>query len=72
MRVIPTGEVLALLKAVHGQEDREEAVRNTEQVVAKLEGMRSDKEAELVRGGREGDVGLHEFPSRALGTYPHE
>jgi transposase-like protein len=54
MRVVPTGkvrEVLALLKAVHGQEDREAARAKAEQVVAKLEGLRLGKAAELVRGG---------------------
>lgn len=54
MRVVPTGrvrEVLALLKAVHGQEDREAARVKAEQVVVKLGGMRLGKAAELVRGG---------------------
>ncbi len=52
MRVVPMGkvrEVVALLKAVHAQEDREAALAKTEQVVAKLEGMRLGKAAELVR-----------------------
>jgi hypothetical protein len=54
MRAVPAGkvrEVLALLKAVHAQEDREAARAKAEQVVAKLEGLRLGKAAELVRGG---------------------
>jgi transposase-like protein len=54
MRVVPTGkvrEVMALLKAVHAQEDREAALAKAGQVVAKLEGMRLGKAAELVRAG---------------------
>ena len=52
MRLVPTGkvrEVVALLKAVHAQEDREAALAKALQVVAKLEGMRLGKAAELVR-----------------------
>src|SRR5262245_66222448 len=43
MRVVPTGkvrEVMALLKAVHAQEDREAALAKAAQVVDKLEGVR--------------------------------
>jgi transposase-like protein len=48
MRVVPTGkvrEVVALLKAIHAQEDREAALAKGAQVVAKLEGMRLGKAA---------------------------
>jgi hypothetical protein len=46
MRVVPTGkvrEVLALLKAIHAQEDREAALAKAGPVVAKLEAMRLAK-----------------------------
>src|SRR5262249_59753933 len=51
MRVVPTGkvrEVVALLKAIHAQEDREAALEKAAQVVTKLQGMRLGKAAELV------------------------
>ena len=54
MRVVPTGKVreaVALLKAVHAQEDREAGLVKAEQVVAKLEAMRLGKAAEVVRAG---------------------
>ena len=65
MRVVPTGkvrEVLALLKAVHGQEDREAARAKAEQVVAKLEGLRLGRAAELVRGGIGETLAYMAFP----------
>jgi putative transposase len=54
MRVVPTGKVreaVALLKAVHAQEDREAGLVKADQVVAKLEAMRLGKAAEVVRAG---------------------
>jgi transposase-like protein len=65
MRVVPTGkvrEVLALLKAVHSQEDREAARAKAELVVAKLEGLRLGKAAELVRGGILETLAYMSFP----------
>jgi transposase-like protein len=65
MRVVPTGkvrEVLALLKAAHAQEDREAALGKAEQVVAKLEGMRLGKAAELVRAGVAETLAYMSFP----------
>ena len=65
MRVVPTGkvrEVLALLKAVHAQEDREAARVKAEQVVAKLEGMRLSKAAELVRASVAETLAYMAFP----------
>jgi transposase-like protein len=65
MRVVPTGkvrEVLALLKAVHAQEDREAALQKAEQVVAKLEGMRLGKAAELVRASVKETLAYMAFP----------
>lgn len=65
MRVVPTGkvrEVVALLKAVHAQEDREAALAKAEQVVAKLEGMRLGKAAELVRTSVAETLAYMSFP----------
>src|SRR5262249_55452653 len=65
MRVVPTGkvrEVMALLKAVHAQEDREAALAKAEQVVAKLEGMRLGKAAEVVRLGVAETLSYMHFP----------
>jgi len=65
MRVVPTGrvrEVLALLKAVHAQEDRTAALEKVGQVVAKLEGMRLGKAAELVRLGAAETLSYMAFP----------
>ncbi len=65
MRVVPTGkvrEVVALLQAVHAQEDREAALGKVEQVVAKLEGMRLGKAAELVRASMVETLAYMSFP----------
>src|SRR5262249_16930592 len=65
LRVVPTGkvrEVVALLKAAHAQEDREAALAKAGQVVAKLEGMRLGKAAELVRAGGAETLAYMSFP----------
>jgi transposase-like protein len=65
MRVVPAGkvrEVLALLKAVHAQEDQEAALQKAEQVVAKLAGMRLGQAAELVRGSVVETLAYMAFP----------
>jgi putative transposase len=64
-RLVPTGkvrEVAALLKAIHAQEDRPAALQKAEQVVAKLEGMRLGKAAELVRLGVVETLAYMSFP----------
>src|SRR5215831_6552466 len=64
-RVVPSGrvkEVAALLKAIHAQEDREAALAKAGQVVAKLEGMRLGKAAEVVRGGVAETLSYMSFP----------
>jgi transposase-like protein len=53
---------VALLKAVHAQEDREAALAKAEQVVAKLEGMRLGKAAELVRASVAETLAYMAFP----------
>ena len=65
MRVVPTGkvrEVMALLKAVHAQEDREAALAKAAQVVAKLEGLRLGQAAAVVRGGVAETLAYMSFP----------
>lgn len=64
-RLVPTGkvrEVAALLKAIHAQEDRQAALQKAEQVIAKLEGMRLGKAAELVRLGVVETLAYMSFP----------
>lgn len=54
MRVVPSGkvrEVMAALKAIHANEDREAAQAKAEQVIAKLTKMRLSKAAQCVREG---------------------
>src|SRR5262245_8451144 len=65
MRVVPTGkvrEVVALLKAVHAQEDREAALAKAEQVVAKLAGQRLATAAGGVRAGVAETLAYMAFP----------
>jgi putative transposase len=65
MRVVPTGkakEVVALLKAIHAQEDREAARAKADQVVAKLEALRLGQAAEVVRAGVLETLAYMSFP----------
>lgn len=65
MRVVPIGkvrEVLALLKAIHAQEDREAALAKADQVVAKPEAMRLGKAAAVVRAGAAQTLSYMSFP----------
>ena len=65
MRVVPTGkvrEVVALLKAIHAQEDKEAALAKAAQVVAKLEAMRLGRAAEVVRAGVAETLAYMAFP----------
>jgi putative transposase len=65
MRVVPTGkvkEVVALLKAIHAQEDREAARAKADQVVAKLEASRLGQAAEVVRSGVLETLAYMSFP----------
>src|SRR5438067_3442200 len=65
MRVVPTGkvkEVVALLKAIHAQEDRPAALAKADQVVAKLEAMKLAKAAEVVRAGAAETLAYMSFP----------
>ena len=55
--------VMALLKAVHAQEDKEAARKKASDVLAKLEAMRLGKVAELLRGSLEETLSYMAFPS---------
>lgn len=63
--VVPKGkvkEVAMMLKAIHAQEDREEAMRKARAVVKKLQGMKLGKAADRVETGVEETLSYYEFP----------
>jgi transposase-like protein len=65
MTAVPRGKVketVAMLKAIHAQEDRQAAREKAEAVVRKLEGMRLAKAAQLVREGYEETLSYYAFP----------
>jgi putative transposase len=64
-RLVPAGkvrEVMALLKAIHAQEDREAARQKAEQVVAKVEAMRLGQAAAIIRAGVAESLAYMSFP----------
>jgi putative transposase len=64
--VVPKGkvkEVAAMLKAIHAQEDREEAIRKTEVVAEKLDAMKLSKAAKVIKKGIEETLSYYRFPS---------
>jgi len=56
-------EIAAMLKAIHAQEDHEEAVRKAEAVACKLESMRLKTAAGKIRDGIEETLSYYSFPS---------
>jgi transposase-like protein len=65
MSVTPKGkvkEVMAMLKAIHAQEDRQAAREKAALVVAKLEAMRLGQAAKIVRDGVEETLSYMAFP----------
>ena len=63
--VVPKGkirEVVTMLKAIHAQEDRQEALKKSQSVAKKLEGMKLRKAAEMVREGMSETLGYYAFP----------
>ena len=63
--VVPKGkirEVVTMLKAIHAQEDRQEALRKSQNVAKKLEGMKLRKAAQLVREGMPETLAYYAFP----------
>ena len=67
--VVPKGkvkEVVAMLKAIHAQEDRQAAREKAQAVVEKLEAMQLGQAATIVAAGVRRDALLHGLPARAL------
>lgn len=63
--VVPKGrvkEVAAMLKAIHAQEDREEALRKATIVAEKLEKMKLGRAASIIREGIEETLSYYQFP----------
>jgi transposase-like protein len=57
-------EVAAMLKAIHAQEARAEAIAKIEQVAVKLDAMKLGKAAELVRKGAIETLSYYAFPEQ--------
>jgi putative transposase len=65
--VVPKGkvkEVVAMLKAIHAQEDKREALRKAELVITKLQGMKLGRAADIVKEGIEDTASYYEFPQQ--------
>jgi len=63
--VVPNGtvkEVAAMLKAIHAQEDAEEALKKEKVVADKLDKMKLSKAACIVRDGIEETLTYYQFP----------
>ena len=63
--VVPKGkgkEVAVMLKAIHAQEDRKEALQKAALIVKKLHGMKLGRAADIVKEGIEETVSYYEFP----------
>lgn len=64
--VVPKGkvkEVAAMLKSIHAQEDKKEALKKASSVVEKLKAMKLGKAAEIVKEGIEETLQYYHFPS---------
>jgi transposase-like protein len=64
--LVPSGkvrEVATMLKAIHAQEAKAEALAKIEQIAAKLEAMKLGKAAELVRNGAPETLSYYAFPT---------
>ena len=64
--VVPKGkvrEVAAMLKAIHAQEDREEALKKAESVAIKLEEVKLPKAAVMVRESIDETLTYYNFPA---------
>jgi putative transposase len=63
--VVPKGkvrDVVVMLKAIHAQEDRQEALNKAEAIAKKLEGMKLKQAAETVRQGAAETLCYYAFP----------
>ena len=56
-------EVATMLKAIHAQENMEEATKKKEQIARKLSNMKFGRAAELVRSGSEETLSYYGFPA---------
>ena len=75
MSVVPKGkvkEVMAMLKAIHAQEDRQAAATKLRRWPRSSTRMRLSQAATIVRDGRGRDAVVHGVPARALDAYPHQ
>ena len=75
MSVVPKNkvkEVMAMLKAIHAQEDRPAARDKARLVAEKLDSMRLSQAATIVREGVDETLVVHGLPARALDSDPHE
>ena len=75
MSVVPKGkvkEVMAMLKAIHAQEDRQAARDKAGLVADKLDTMRLAQAATIVREGVDETLVVHGLPARALDAHSHE
>ncbi len=76
MSVVPKGkvkEVMAMLKAIHAQEDRQAARDKAQVVTEKLTTMRLGEAATIVRtGGRARRLRKHDCPGVSTGRDPHQ
>jgi transposase-like protein len=57
-------EVVAMLKAIHAQEDREEALKKAKAVAEKLKGMKLQKAADIVATGAIETLTFMSFPNQ--------
>ena len=63
--VVPKGkvkEVAAMLKAIHAQEDKKEALRKAALVIKKLQSMRLGRASDIVKDGISETVSYYAFP----------
>lgn len=63
--VVPKGkvkEVAAMLKAIHAQEDKKEALRKAAIVIKKLQSMRLNRAADIVKDGISETMSYYAFP----------
>jgi len=66
LHTVPRGkakEVALMLKAIHGQEDKEAARQKAAEVVLKLKAMRLEKAAHMVESGFDETLSYYGFPS---------
>ena len=66
LHAVPRGkakDVALMLKAIHGQEDREAARQKAQEVVQKLKKLRLEKAARIVESGSDETLSYYAFPS---------